>query len=125
MEEQYRKIEWQEDDVIGFYDDQVRKADSTLESLKESIQYNNWGQNLNDKFSHNLRLNNIKIIPGDSLNRFSQWFEEGVDCEIMRAYDTKGWRRGKIRVKLNIEFELWEETEEADSPLDNFRNGES
>lgn len=38
----------------------------------------------------------------------------------MRAYDAKGWRTGEIRVKLNIRFELWEETEE--SPLDNFRN---
>ena len=39
----------------------------------------------------------------------------------MRAYDAKGWRKGKIRIQLNIEFELWEETEESDSPLDNFR----
>ncbi|MFP4134384.1 MAG: KGK domain-containing protein, partial [Halothece sp.] len=31
-----------------------------------------------------------------------QWLEEGVDCEIMGAYDAKAWRTGKIRVKLNI-----------------------
>lgn len=123
MEEQYRKIEWQEDDVIAFYDDQVRKADLTLENLKKSVQYKNWGQNLNQNLSSNLKLDSSKIILGNNPNRFSQWFEEGVECEIMRAYDTKGWRKGKIRVKLNIEFELWEEAE--DSPLDSFRNEES
>ena len=54
----------------------------------------------------------------------SKWFEDGVDCQIMRAHDAKGWRQGKIRVKLNIEIELWEDNEESQSPLDNFRDNQ-
>lgn len=119
MEKQSKKIEWNEDDVIAFSNDYVRKVSLVLKQLKESIQYNQWGQNLNNQFSSKLNLSGIKIVPK---NNYQQWFEEGIECQIMRASDTKGWRKGKIRVKLNIEFELLEETEESDSPLDHFRN---
>ncbi len=121
MEEQYKKIEWSEEDVIAFPEDQVRKAGLAFNKLKESVKYDRWGQNLHQNFSINLNINSSKIIPSNHPERFYQWFEDGVDCQIMRAYDSKGWRKGKIRVKLTVEFELWEETDESDSPLDNFR----
>jgi hypothetical protein len=125
-QEQYRKIEWEDDDVIAFSQADMKNAGFILESLEESIQYDRWGQNLNQTFSNKVHINSNKIIPGNNSDRFAQWFDEGIDCKIMRAYDAKGWRNGKIRLKLNIEFELWEEREdESESPLDNFRENQS
>ena len=121
MKEQYKKVGWGDDDVISFLDNQIRKTSFVLEKLKNSVKYSNWGRDLNNAFGSNLNVNSQHLIQGNNNDRFSQWFEEGIDCKIMRVNDTKGWRKGKIRVKLTIEFELWEETEESDSPLDNFR----
>ena len=121
MEEQYKKVEWGEEDVIAFRGDQLKKSKLILESLKHSIRYDSWGKELTQTFSTKLNINSKNVIFGNNSEPFSKWFEDGVDCKIMRAYDSKGWRKGKIRVKLTVEFELWEETDESDSPLDNFR----
>ncbi|MFB6276775.1 MAG: KGK domain-containing protein [Halothece sp.] len=124
-QEQYRKIEWEEDDVIAFSQADIKNAGFILESLEESIQYDRWGQNLTQNLSSNLNIDGRKIVQGNNSDRFVQWFDEGIDCKIMRAYDAKGWRNGKIRLKLNIEFELWEEREdESESPLDHFRDNQ-
>ncbi len=32
-----------------------------------------------------------------------KWFQEGKDCEILRI-GAKGWQKGKIRLKLTVEF---------------------
>lgn len=85
----------------------------TKEALKDSIKYDEWGRSISNNLSSKLSLSSSKLIPGNNSERFSQWFEDGVECKILGAYDGKGWRKGKIRVKLNIEFELWEETEES------------
>ena len=120
MEEKYRKIEWEEDDVISFSEQTVIKLSEIFKSMEESIKDSTIGNTFRDKLDKKMRISKNSTIPQSSNS--NQWLEDGVDCEIMRADDAKGWRTGKIRVKLNIEFELWEETEEADSPLDNFRN---
>lgn len=122
MEEEYRKIEWEKDDVIAFLGTEIKQAGLTVEKLNQSIRYDRWGQDLTNSFAQQIKINNNTIITGNNPQHHSKWFDEGIDCKIMRAYDTKGWRKGKIRVKLNIEFELWEEREnESESPLDNFR----
>ena len=128
MEEKYKKIEWGEEDVISFPNNEVRKARLTLENLKRSVVYDRWGSIVNQNFASRLKITNNLTSPSNKtgvLSGFSQWFEDGIDCKIMRAYDAKGWRNGKIRVKLNVEFELWEETDESDSPLDSFRENQS
>lgn len=32
-----------------------------------------------------------------------KWFDEGVDCEVLKLY-SKGWQKGKIRIKVSLEF---------------------
>ena len=126
MEEESRKIGWEEDDVISFSNKHLIKLSEMLETTKEAINYQNWGQNIRNKIGNRLNVNNNSNIPqGSTSNPNSKWFEDGVDCQIMRAHDAKGWRKGKIRVKLNIEIELWEDNEESQSPLDNFRENQS
>lgn len=122
-ENNLNKIEWQNDDVIAFSEQDIIKLSQLFDTMERSIKDSELGRTFRQKLDHKIRISKNSTIPISKSS--NQWFEEGVDCKILRADNTKGWRKGKIRVKLNIEFELWEETEEADSPLDNFRNEES
>jgi hypothetical protein len=38
-----------------------------------------------------------------SLNYGLTWFEQGEECEILRAGST-GWQKGKIKIKVILEF---------------------
>lgn len=75
-------------------------------------------------------LNSKGGIPGS----WPDWFNQGVDCEILRP-DAKGWRKGKIRIRIAVEFcpdELEEVAEgvdllneQSESPLDDIRQMQS
>lgn len=51
----------------------------------------------------------------------SLWVTEGVDCELLQL-GAKNWRKGKIRIKVELEF-CPDESEEiqSESPLDELR----
>lgn len=49
----------------------------------------------------------------------STWFREGEECEILRA-SSSGWQKGKIKIKVTLEF-IPDEPEEINSPLDDVR----
>jgi hypothetical protein len=73
-------------------------------------------------------LNNRGGIPGN----LSQWYIQGVDCELLKP-GTKGWKKGKIKINISLEFSPDEpEPEELpvhhqannsqpESPLDDIR----
>lgn len=119
MEEQLKRLEWSNEDIIAFSELDLIKSSEMFKTVYESIDYLNWGHRLNQKLGSKLKISKDTTIPQGSETIF--WFKDGVDCKILRLYDSQGWRNGKIRVKLNIELELWEEINESDSPLDNFR----
>ncbi|MGA9380613.1 MAG: KGK domain-containing protein [Phormidium sp.] len=49
------------------------------------------------------------------------WYKEGVTCEILKI-GAKGWQKGKIRVRVSLEFEPEEpEIKEPESPLEDLR----
>ena len=69
----------------------------------------------------------------------SSWYSEGRDCEILKL-GSKGWQKGKIKIKVTVEFcpdepEIEEtlvstqaEVNQSQSPLDDIRqmmNGNS
>lgn len=45
------------------------------------------------------------------------WFEQGKECEILRA-GSPGWQKGKIRINVNLEF-IPDEPEVIESILGN------
>ena len=53
------------------------------------------------------------------LQNSNDWFYEGEECEILRA-GSKGWQKGKLKVKVTLEF-IPDEPEETKSPLDDVR----
>ncbi len=62
----------------------------------------------------------------------AKWFEEGIDCEVLK-FDSNAWRKGKVRIKVSLEFcpdepEIEEitqinntENNKPESPLDDIR----
>jgi KGK domain len=45
------------------------------------------------------QLKNRGGISGDC----NQWYRQGVDCELLKP-GTKGWKKGKLRIKISLEF---------------------
>jgi hypothetical protein len=52
-----------------------------------------------------------------------KWLSEGVDCEVLRLGE-KQWVKGRIRVRVIVEFESDEEVKPL-SELDAFRDEEA
>lgn len=117
MEEKIKKIEWKDDDVIAFSEKNIIKISEMMKVVKEAATDNN-ALNSNIKSALSKRLNLSEQVHNI---KHKKWFEDGVDCQIMRVDDAKGWQKGKIRVKLSVELELCEEADESDSPLNHFR----
>ena len=62
----------------------------------------------------------IAILSNHSdLKNTNDWFYEGENCEILKA-GSKGWQKGKLKVKVTLEF-IPDEPEEIKSPLDDVR----
>ena len=64
---------------------------------------------------------------GYNLKTIEKCFSEGVDCELLK-FGAKGWEKGKIRVKLTVEFcpdepevEATSTNNQLESPLDDIR----
>lgn len=62
-----------------------------------------------------------------------KWFEEGADVEVLK-YGSQGWKKGKLRIKVSLEFcpdepkveevaapQEAESVNEPESPLDDIR----
>lgn len=54
----------------------------------------------------------------------NQIFEEGVDCEVLK-FGSKDWQKGKIRVKMTVEFCPDEPEEIEEEEAEESENGES
>ncbi len=103
------------DDVISFTEDEENSICISVIKSKFSIsktfEFNEFKKGI-------LRLINLT-------DEFLKKFEEGIPCRVMTTRQT-GWRLGKIRLKLELQFipdELSTEeiVEDFDSPLDEIR----
>ncbi|MBE9228154.1 KGK domain protein [Phormidium sp. LEGE 05292] len=108
-----------EHDVISF-DDEMTKFGKFKESLKSAFV-----GILGNKLVESLECQKIKgtKIYDGSRSDFTnwKWFTEGKDCEILKI-GAKGWQKGKIRVRVTLEFEPEQpEIIEPESPLDDLR----
>jgi hypothetical protein len=93
-----------DDDVIAFGEAMFRAG-----KLKKTIDQSFDGS-VGRAIDQKLRQNGLEIpsrIIGSSrlANEHCQWFEEGINCEILDLA-TRRWRKGKVRVKVAVEFML-------------------
>lgn len=52
----------------------------------------------------------IKSPSGRETTFYNSWFKEGVHCEVLTLGNEK-WKRGKIKMKISIEFEIEQNVE--------------
>ncbi|MEG5058282.1 KGK domain-containing protein [Microcoleus sp. A2-C5] len=92
-------------------------------TLTKSLSQNK----INIDVGHNGDLHNLRYL-------YENWFGEGIDCEILRV-GAQGWKKGKIKLKLNVTIEFCpdepeveetpenneSETSQPESPLDDLR----
>jgi hypothetical protein len=55
----------------------------------------------------------IKSPSGRETTFYNSWFKEGVHCEVLTLGNEK-WKRGKIKMKISIEFEIEQNVETAE-----------
>lgn len=96
-----------------------------------SISLNDKGFNDYPMFKVEQVITKIKYLiqsyGGCDQKKLEKWFGEGVDCELLKL-GAKGWQKGKLRVKLTVEFcpeqpeiEESQTNNQSESPLDDIR----
>lgn len=98
-----------DDDVIAFGEAMFRSG-----KLKKAIGQSfdgSVGRAIDQKLrQHGLEIP-IRMIGSTRLaNEHCQWFDEGINCEILDLA-TRRWCKGKVKVKVSVEFFV-EDTEE-------------
>lgn len=102
-----------EDSVLSDGNKTLLKITQVLEKMQETFSDQNLG---------NLVYPRITISGVDNRNS-ANWLEDGVNCEILQP-GGKGWQKGKMRLKVNVEVEFIPDEPEAvkpESPLDDLR----
>lgn len=113
MNNKFQELESQslDRDIALSFDNSMFRVGEFFEKVKEAFQITGHDTLIN-------KLANRGGIPFDRTN----WFTQGVDCEILRP-DSKGWQKGKIRIKISLEFspddieESFESIESVDEGL--------
>ena len=93
-----------DDDVIAFGEAMFRAG-----KLKKTIDQSfdgSVGRAIDQKLRQNGLEIPVRMIGSTRLaNEHCQWFEEGINCEILDL-STRRWRKGKVRVQVEVEFLL-------------------
>lgn len=111
MEYNYYLQNHADDSVISFSPYMLVRVDRFKSII--DLAFNNY--NLRDTINKTFVNSELKLSWSDT------WYKEGVSCEILKI-GAKGWQKGKIRVRVILEFEPDEpETNEPESPLDDLR----
>jgi hypothetical protein len=114
MEDNFKLIECNDDDVIDFGGNTYKIA-KFIKAVIKSTNYS-LAQQLHSQ------LENQGIYINSS--NFDNWFKEGIENEILNL-GSKSWKKGKLKFKLSVELYVEEEEnveiKEPESPLDDLR----
>lgn len=128
MVNNYRLQNYNDEDVLSFGDELLK-----IRKFKQAFN-NSLGNDLGAALSNQLIKNGVKIpneilTPRGVYSPYQKWFNEGIDCEMLNL-GSKKWKKGKVKIKLSIEFYVEDETVEKgstkqleipESPLDDLR----
>lgn len=128
MENKYYSHKCGNDDVLAF-GDTTFKVGKFQEALNKSF-----GNSVGSKLTSELSCQGVKLDDETfssskwGYDPYSRWFDQGVDCEILNL-GAKKWKKGKVKIKISIEFYVAEEADsknepeisEPESPLDDLR----
>lgn len=116
-----------DDDVCSSSDNAMFKVGKLRETIKQAFRYS-IQKALNDVLtSKGLHFQTTSYNHVIKMNSEKDWLGDGIDCEILKI-GGKGWQKGKIKIRVNVEFcpdepEIEEAPEitEPESPLDDIR----
>ena len=130
MEYKFKLIECNDNDVFSFPGDVTLKVGKFRQEVHKAF-----GQSVGAKFtdeliSQNINIDPYKLHPDGYWETVKAWFNEGIDCEVLNL-GSETWKKGKVKVKVSIEFFIEEDIEningensiipEPESPLDDLR----
>lgn len=128
MEDNFKPIECNDGDVFSFPGDATFKVGNFKEKVHKAF-----GQSVGNQFTHDLIAQKVNIDPAKLHPKGHQgtvqaWFNEGLDCEIL-ILGSQNWKKGKIKIDVNVEFYIEEddieiasiEKNQPESPLDDLR----
>ncbi|MCY7385353.1 MAG: hypothetical protein LH628_22880 [Microcoleus sp. CAN_BIN18] len=140
MEDKFDLHNCDNDDALSFGNAMLK-----VEKFKETVNKVLPEYGLGETLTKSLREQNLNIevghkgsFHGGSLHNirylYDKWFGQGIDCEILRV-GAQGWKKGKIKLKLNVTIEFCpdepeieeipenneSETSQPESPLDDLR----
>ncbi|AKG24295.1 KGK domain-containing protein [Calothrix sp. 336/3] len=118
MNNEFRKLgkESDTDDAMIYIDSHSFKVIDMTQYIVKAFFGEFW-----EKLRNKLSSEGRGSIPYS--RSISSWFNEGMECELL--VPGKKWQKGKVRIKISLEFapdELEiEETPESESPLEDIR----
>ncbi|MGL5806098.1 MAG: KGK domain-containing protein [Xenococcaceae cyanobacterium] len=118
MEDNFQVENCSNNDALEFQAGAYR-AKKIAENIKAAFQQQGLGDLLYSWLKDKYQIN-INPILNEERNSWN-WFDKGIECEILKV-GAKDWQKGKVRLKVTLEFELDEsEDNNSDSPLDDIR----
>ena len=99
--------------VEKFYDDQgneiskskykdLKKAEEKKKKEDEKAKLKE-AQKKDQPAAKKKKAEEEELDPTKYLENRKKWIEEGLDCEILKLGESS-WKKGKVRVKMTIEF---------------------
>jgi hypothetical protein len=130
MEKNFSLQNCDEDDVVSFGDDTFK-----VSKFRKAVN-GAFGNNLGNQFYSQLssyqgiKIDGAILAPQGVNEPWARWFNDGIDCEILQL-GSKSWQKGKVRIKVSVEFYIEEDSEQLtsdtseielpESPLDDLR----
>ena len=130
MEKNFSLQNCDEDDVLSFGDDTFK-----VSKFRKAVN-GAFGNNLGNQFYSQLssyqgiKIDGAILAPKGINEPYARWFNDGIDCEILQL-GSKGWQKGKVRIKVSVEFYVEEDSQQLvsessgielpESPLDDLR----
>jgi hypothetical protein len=121
------------DDALSF-GDAMLKVEKLKETVNRVLPEDALGQRLGELLSQQKLYIDVGLNTDQQTRAYENWFGKGINCEILRV-GAHGWKKGKIKLKLNVTIEFCpdepeveetpenneSETSKPESPLDDLR----
>jgi hypothetical protein len=121
--------DFDDNDVVAFSETNLNKA-KQLKDVASKFRDERLESNIAEHFKNYSivypKQAHIGQSDTGSIYHANNWTKEGIHCEVLKL-GSKEWRKGKIKVRISVEFytDEPEVSEEPPSPLDDIRQSMS
>jgi len=106
------------EDALSF-GNAMLKVEKLKETVNKVLPEYGLGQTLNQLLGQQQLKIDVGLTTDQQHFSYENWFGQGIDCEILRV-GAQGWKKGKIKLKLNVTIEFCpDESEVEETPENN------